>query len=93
MNNIKIVYYNVETINKGVFDNVLFKSPLCTSFFEIKTGLFLINYRGTAREMYNVIVEYIGDNSILIHDLESSTDAFWGFMNKDVWEWLKNNRN
>jgi hypothetical protein len=92
MNNIKIVYFNTETINKVALETILYSHANCISHYEIKQGLFLINFNGTARALYEIIENVVNENSILIHDLDCDESAYWGFMNKNVWEWLKNNR-
>ena len=92
MNNIKIVYFNTETINKVSLESLLFSNANSISHYEIKSGLFLINFKGTARELYALVENVVNENSILIHDLDADENAYWGFMNKDIWEWLKNNR-
>jgi len=93
MKNIKILYYNVETIDMNTFETSLFSQQKCVNHFIIKPGLLLINYAGTARDLYESVECVVHEKNIFIHDLDVEADAFWGFMNKDVWEWLKNNRN
>ena len=50
-----------------------------------------MNFRGSARELYNSLGDMIKDKSILILDLNSEEKSYYGFMNKDLWAWLEIN--
>ena len=91
MNNIKILYYNIETIDGSTLEMSIRNSAEYVSHIEIKQGLLLVNFRGSARELYNSLSDEIKENSILIYDLDSEKDSYWGYMNKNVWDWIKQN--
>ncbi len=93
MNNMKFLYFNIETINGDVLEKCLKGSPSYVSHIEIKPGLLLVNFRGSAQELYNSLSDEIKENSILIYDLDKSKDAYWGYMNKSVWDWIESNGN
>ena len=86
MNNVKIIYYNIDTINTKDLEQALKSDERYKSHTVIKPGLLLVNFSGTAHDL-------IQDQNIFIHDLDSGTDAFWGYMNKQIWDWVKVNRN
>lgn len=92
MNNLKFIYYNIDTIDKVLFETTLFNLPNCESHIEIKSGILLVNYNGTAKELYEATECVVHEKNILIYDLDDSRDAYWGFMNNKVWEWIRNNR-
>ena len=93
MNNIKILYYNIETIDGSTLEMSLRNCAEYVSHIEIKPGLLLVNFRGSAQELYNSLSDEIKENSILIYDLDKSKDAYWGYMNKSVWDWIESNGN
>lgn len=91
MNNIKIVFFNIETINEEALKSKLTLNPSYKSYISIKPGLFLVNYLGSAQELYNAISSITLENNILIYDLSDSPNAYWGYMNKAIWDWIKVN--
>ena len=92
MSNLKIVYFNTETINKTNLETSICSNINYVSHFEIKPGLFLVYFKGTAKELYDSVSAIVNENSIFIHDLDCSDGGYWGFMSKNLWEWLKENR-
>lgn len=92
MNNVKILYFNSETIQSDDVTKVLSVSQNYKSHYVIKPGLLLVNYNGTAEEVFRTLGNLVMDKSVLIHDLDSDSNSFWGYMNRNVWEWLRNNR-
>ena len=92
MNNVKIVFYNTETIDSNAFDSSLVSNSNYVSHIVIKPGLYIVNYRGSAKDLYDSLETIIQENSFFVHDLESSNDAYWGYMNRNIWDWLRNNR-
>lgn len=93
MNNVKILYYNCETVETASIEQVLTNNIHYRSHILIKKGLMLVNFQGSARELYQVLGDLIQDKSVFIHDLDSDANAYWGFLNRNVWEWLSENRN
>lgn len=92
MNNVKIVYYNATTIDPRSIETSIISNANCISHYIIKPGLLLVNFDGTARDLYNAVEPVTSNNSIFIHDLDDDTRAYWGIMNKNIWEWLQQNR-
>lgn len=92
MNNVKIIYYNAEAIDQQRLETSIFSNANCVGHYIIKPGLLLVNFRGSARDLFNAVESITTDNSIFIHDLDSDSIAYWGIMNKTIWEWLQNNR-
>lgn len=87
----KFIYYNTETIDEDTLQNSITSNPNTVSLFRLKPGLLFVNYRGTSQELYNSFGEFIKGNSILIHDLDSEEKCYYGYMNREVWEWLRDN--
>ena len=92
MNNVKIIYYNIDTINTKDLEQALKSDERYKSHAVIKPGLLLVNFSETAHDLFSVFGDNIQDQNIFIHDLDSGTDAFWGYMNKQIWDWVKVNR-
>ena len=92
MSNLKIVYFNTETISKISLEKKIFSNINFVSHYEIKPGLFLINFNGTAKELYDSVNTIVNENSIFIHDLDCVPGAYWGFITKNIWTWLKENK-
>lgn len=93
MNNVKIIYFNIDTIDCISFERKVQSFAGYHSHFSIKPGLLLINYVGTAKDLYNELGDLVNEKNIFIHDLDSGFNAFWGYMNKQIWDWVKANRN
>ena len=93
MNNVKIIYYNIDTINTKDLEQALTSDKRYNSHTVIKPGLLLVNFSGTAQDLFSVFGDNIQDQNIFIHDLDSGNNAFWGYMNKQIWDWVKANRN
>lgn len=87
-----MIHYNTETIDSNALDSSLTSNSNYVSHIVIKPGLYLVNYRGGAKDLYDSLGTIIQDKSFLVHDLESSNDAYWGYMNRNIWDWLKANR-
>lgn len=92
MNNVKIIYFNTDTINNKDLEDVLVNDEHHRSHIQIKPGLLLVNYQGTAKDLFDAFGPIIQDQNIFIHDLNDGNDAFWGYMNKNIWDWVKENR-
>ena len=92
MNNVKIMYFNTDTINNKDIENILANSEHHRSHLQIKPGLILVNYQGTAKDLFEDLGGVIQDQNIFIHDLDDGNDAYWGYMNKNTWDWVKANR-
>ena len=90
MNNIKIVYFDSVGIDSTAFEFRL--RNICNSIFVIKEGLVLVNYSGSARNLFDSLFTSENRYNVLIHDLDTSEDTYWGFMNHELWIWLQNNR-
>ncbi len=91
MNNVKIVYYNIETIDSDTFETMISSNQNTLSHYNVKPGLILVNYKGSAQALYESLGEVIKEKSILILDLSKEERAYYGFMNKDLWKWIEIN--
>lgn len=92
MNNIKLLYFNSETLDRDTVIQTLKECTNYKSHQEVKLGLILINYDGKARDLFNALGSLVSEQSMLILDLDSGDDSYWGYMNQEIWVWLINNR-
>lgn len=91
MNNVKIIYYNIDTIDGEFLEASICSNNQTKSHYTVKPGLLLVNYQGTAQELYLSLGDLIKEKSILILDLANEPKSYYGFMNKDLWVWLESN--
>ena len=90
MNNIKILYYDSIGIDSTSF--LVRLRNICNSVFVIKDGLVFVNFSGSAHLLFDSLVTSENRYNVLVHDLDTSDNTYWGFMNRDLWTWLQNNR-
>lgn len=90
MSTLKIIYFDSIGIEPLSFENKL--RNLCSSIYTIKEGLIIVNYKDTAHNLFNQIVASDNRYNILIVDLDTSSDSYWGFMSKDLWKWFQENK-
>lgn len=87
MNTIKVIYYDWEDSNARNLEVLLEKK--CASIYKIKSGLYLVYFDGTCKDLYNAIVDTSDSTHVLILDIDNSKESYWGYMETSVWEWLK----
>lgn len=92
MNNIKVIFYNVETVDSNAFESALISNNNYISHIVLKPGFYFVNFQGSAKDLFDALGVVIQEKSIIIHDLDSDNNAFWGYWNRNVWDWLRNNR-
>ena len=91
MSNIKIIYYDSDNISVVSFEKLL--TNTIESLYKIQPGLCLVNYQGSAKELYDIIQEFASGYNLLVMDISIDNNGYWGYMNRNLWEWLKNNIN
>lgn len=89
MTNIKMIYFDSVALDAVTFENRL--RNVCQSMYVIKDGLVFAHFNGSARDLFNQLVPNDNRYNILITDIDTSQDSYWGFMNKDLWNWMRNN--
>lgn len=90
MNNLKILYYDSNAINVNTFENQIRERSI--SLYIIKPGLLLVNYNGTSKQLFDEISAYSDNKNVMIADLDPGENTYWGYMNKDLWTWLSENK-
>lgn len=90
MTNIKMIYFDSVAIDSVTFESRL--SKLCISLYVIKEGIVIVNYNGSSKDLFDQLFPDSATNNVLIVDLDGSSGSYWGFMNKELWTWLSNNR-
>ena len=91
MTNIKMIFFDSLAIDSDLFESRLRKVSI--SLYVIKDGLLLVNFNGDSKTLFNQLFLNQPTNKVFIVDLCTDTDSYWGFMNKDLWQWLNDNRN
>ena len=91
MSNIKFIYFDSENIDSSSLIQRL--NQLCVSTFRVKHDIVLVNYNGVSQSLYSNLGEFIQSKNILIMEVNPSTGAYWGYMDKSLWEWLSSNNN
>ena len=89
MTNIKIVYFDSIALDTVTLENRL--RNVCQSVYIIKDGLVMVHYNGSAHELFNQLIPNDNRYNVLVADLDVSSDSYWGFMNRDLWDWMRDN--
>lgn len=92
MNSVKIMYYSFENTSDSVIKSLLSQNKNCKGFHMMKSGIMLVDFQGSAKELYDVFSQINDKQLMLIYDLDPAEDAFWGFMPITTWDWIKNCR-
>lgn len=87
MNQVKIVYYDINQVSKNEIEA---KLATLGDIYVINSGMSFIRYNGTAQELYDAIS--IEQKRIMILDLDDDLHPYWGYMPSSVWDWLSANR-
>lgn len=89
MTKIKIVYFDSVATDSVTFENRL--RSVCSSIFMIKDGLVLVKFDGGAQDLFEKIMSNDDRYNILVVDLDTSPNSYWGYMSRDLWAWLSEN--
>ena len=89
MTDIKIIYFDSVSFDTVTFENRL--RSICQSIYIIKNGLVVAHYHGSAHDLFNQLVPNDNRYNVLVADLDTTANSYWGFMNKDLWDWMKGN--
>lgn len=90
MNNLKILYYDSNAINVNTFENLISEQSI--SIYKIKPGLLLVNYNGSSKQLFDAISTCSDNKNVMIIDLDPGDNTYWGYMSKDLWTWLADNK-
>lgn len=90
MKKIKIIYFDSVGIDSITFEGRL--RSLCLSIYIIKDGLILASYNGSSKDLFDQLFPSESLGNVLIIDLDVSSNSYWGFMSKDLWTWLNENK-
>jgi hypothetical protein len=88
MANIKLIYFDSVGINSDTFQAKL--QNVCQSIFVIRDGLILVNFTGTSKDLYDLAITN-NEKNVFICNIETSPYSYWGYMSKDLWDWIKKN--
>ena len=86
-----MIYFDSVALDTVTFENRL--RNVCQSIYIIRDGLILVNYNGSAHDLFNQLVPDDNQYNIFVADIDTSHNSYWGFMNRDLWDWMKNNFN
>ena len=90
MKNIKLIYFDAVGIPHETM--VARLKSICSSLYIISDGLIVAEYEGSSKELYNSIMPEDNKNHVLICDIDIANGTYWGFMGKDLWQWLEKSR-
>lgn len=91
MTSIKMIYFDSIALDSVTFENRL--RNVCQSIYIIKEGLVFVNYNGSAHDLFNQLVPDGNRCNVLVVDVDTTSNSYWGFMNRDLWDWLRDNFN
>ena len=84
-----MIYFDSVALDTVTFENRL--RDICQSIYIIKDGLVFVNFEGSAHDLFNQLVPDDNRYNILVADIDTSTNSYWGFMSRDLWNWMKEN--
>jgi len=86
-----LIIYNEEAVSDVLKDRI---KGLGNYYNFFKNNWLVATEKETSEEVYNEIVK--GDMSslsIIVFAIDAELpNGYWGFMKKDLWEWMRNNR-
>lgn len=91
MKNIKIVYFDAAAINPAQMGIEL--NNICNNMFSISPGLIMVNYHGTAKELFELLQPFSGVSNLMVLDVSVEDSGYWGYMNANLWRWIESNTN
>ena len=84
MSPIKYIDYDCTDVDNVIFDKKI--EALSTSYYRIDKRSLMVNYQGSAKDLYNNLEELVKGMHILIIDI--AYPDFYGFHNSALWDWL-----
>lgn len=85
----KLVYFDSKSIDTQVLESKL-KEIRC-EYYIVTEDLMLVVFDGTPKDLYETLLDIVDRYNIFIIDIVDSLDSYWGYMSKNLWEWLKSN--
>ena len=90
MSNIKVIHFDSGNIDGVSLMQRL--NSLCASLYRFDNNSVVVKYLGGAKDLYEALGDFIQGKNIFIIDVYTDNDSYWGFMNRELWSWLKENR-
>ena len=53
----------------------------------------MVYYPDSSKVLYDSLGSLIQGKNIFIIEVNTESNAFWGYMDKGLWDWINNNRN
>ena len=91
MSNIKIIYFDPENIDSSSLLQRL--NTLCSSVYRVNNDILMVNYSELPKVLYDGLGSLIQGKNIFIIEVNTELNAYWGYMDKELWDWINNNRN
>ena len=84
MSNIKYIDYDCSEVDNVLFDRRI--ETLTSSFYRIDKRSLMVNYIGTAKDLYNNLEDLVKEKYVLIIDV--SNTQFYGYHKSALWKWI-----
>lgn len=85
---IKYISFDNSVVDAAVLEENL--RLVCCSIYKNGRDQFFVNYQGSCHSLYENIAQIVGEKSILLLGVDA--DDYWGYQNKALWEWIKQNK-
>lgn len=85
MERIKHIWYDSSVINTEELEQKL--QSLQIPFVRLSKNNLLVQANMTSTSLYNQLETIIDKKNIFIGGFDSSD--YWGYMNRDIWTWIK----
>lgn len=81
------LYYDRTEIDGSVLEQKI--QEISVSVYRNGSNQLFVNYKGSCKSLYDNIHSIVGENNVLLLNI---TSDYWGYQDKELWEWLNENR-
>lgn len=84
MSQVKYIDYDCTDVDNVIFDKRI--EALTTSFYRIDKRSLMVNYQGSAKDLYQNLEELIKEKYIIILDV--TYPDYYGYHKSALWNWI-----
>lgn len=84
MTYVKYIDYDCTDVDNVIFDKRI--EALTVSYYRIDKRSLMVNYHGTAKDLYDNLEELIKEKYILIMDV--THPDYYGYHKSALWDWI-----